>query len=186
MHSYLLWTVMIKSFKFFCHISQLVKALSFHTRYCWDDKALFLFCLGQTGYWCYYYCLLHFILPISFSLPTFLHCCKKSGITPSLSNLGLLSRKGCSQPVEITDASGLKEDGWETCGTSFWAPNGQWLENHYRPWSEGDNALGSVRLSVCLSMLSRLNRLTCVIRGRIRIIARMRSIGVLILFLFLP
>ncbi len=39
---------------------------------------------------------------------------------------------------------------------------------YYRPRSEGDNALGSVRLSVrpsvclsvCLSVLSRLNRLT--------------------------
>ena len=67
------------------------------------------------------------------------------------------------------------------------------LHFYYRPQSKGDNALGSVRLSVHLSVLSRLNRMTydldyqskvdvcvSVIRGRIRIIARMRSIGVLI------
>ncbi len=74
------------------------------------------------------------------------------------------------------------------------------LASHdYRPRSEGDNALGSVRLSVRLCALSRLNRLTynkshyqfkvfvcvSVISGHMRIIARMRSIGVLIIFSFL-
>ena len=32
--------------------------------------------------------------------------------------------------IEVTDASGLKEDGWETGGTSFWVPNGQPLETN--------------------------------------------------------
>ncbi len=30
----------------------------------------------------------------------------------------------------LSDASGLKENGWETGGTSFWAPNGQPLESN--------------------------------------------------------
>ncbi len=64
---------------------------------------------------------------------------------------------------------------------------------YYRPRSEGDNALGSVRPSVCLFVLSWLNCLTykshyqfkvfvcvSVISGRMRKITQMRSIGVLI------
>ncbi len=67
------------------------------------------------------------------------------------------------------------------------------IEGYHRPRSEGDNALGSVRLSVCLSVCPSVSTLMAkpfyqseafvcvsVISWRIRIIARMRSIGVLI------
>ncbi len=42
-------------------------------------------------------------------------------------------KKECVSLPMITahaDASGPKEDGWETGGTSFWAPNGQPLETN--------------------------------------------------------
>ncbi len=53
-----------------------------------------------------------------------------------------------------------------SCIDMFIRPkNGFYLKDDYRPRSEGDNALGSVRPSVCpsvrLSVLSRLNRFTC-------------------------
>ncbi len=64
------------------------------------------------------------------------------------------------------------------------------MQDNYRPRSEGDNVLGSVRPSVRLSDLSRLNRLTnkshyqskvfvcvSVISRHMRIVARMRSNG---------
>ncbi len=60
------------------------------------------------------------------------------------------------------------------------------LRTYYRPRSEGDNVLGCVRPSVCPLPLSRHHYqskvIVCVsvISRRRRIIARMRSIGVLI------
>ncbi len=61
---------------------------------------------------------------------------------------------------------------------------------HYRLRSEGDNVLGSVRPSVSLSVCGHshgLKLFVCVsvISGHMRIIARMRLIGVLIVPLFL-
>ncbi len=49
---------------------------------------------------------------------------------------------------------------------------------YYRPRSEGDNVFGSVRPSVCLFVYqSKVFVCVSVISGRVRIIARMQSIG---------
>ena len=47
-----------------------------------------------------------------------------------------------------------------TGSKSYIAAGMSFLYIHYRPRSEGDNALGSIHLSVCLSVLSRLKCMT--------------------------